>query len=724
MKGSGMSDRISRRNFLKLSGLGAAATATLTGCGPMARYVVREPYNQMPEFSQPGRNVYYATTCAECPAGCGLIMRTYQGRAIKAEGNPNHPVNRGKICPRGLTAVQGLYNPDRITGPRRQQRGGQGLEELDWEAATGIVADALQNTPAGEVAFFLGLASDHLFDFVSELTGAAGAPDPVRYGAMAMFDARASLLDAVEQVYGVRRYPYFDLAQADVTLVFGANLFENWLSPVTYGKAYGHMRQGNFGRRGYMISFEPRQSLASANADEWFAIAPGTEGMVAQAIGALVAAQRGDSAPGAFDGVDLEAVVEASGISADRLRHVAELFASASQPLAIPGGNTLAHADGLSSAQAVLALNLLAGNTGQPGGVSFSPTFEDQAPGISNLEEVQQLVQRMNAGEVSVLFVHGVNPVFELPAGLGFEQALAQVPLVISFSSFPDETSLQADYVFPDHTGLEGWGYQRSLPGTDRMAVSAIQPVVAPMYDTRSTVDVLLAAASAGGLALGYSDEVEFIQSRISGLLSQAGGNFTAENAATLWARFLQYGGWWNNEPVLAADAASGILDQSIQFEQALPQADQNRFHLVAYTNWMGDGSVANRPWMQETPDTMTTVMWNSWIEIHPETAARLGIHNNDVVRVTSEAGQVDAVAYLFPGIRPDTVGIPFGQGHNALGRYAEGRGVNPASLLPVSTNSAGDLALGDVLVTIEPTGQRRPISRFESILGVYGEGE
>ncbi len=128
-----MSDSISRRDFLKLTGLGAAATV-LTGCGPATRYVVRLPYYDMPEYSKMGESTYFATTCTECPAGCGLIMRTFEGRAIKAEGNPNHPVNHGKLCSRGLVGVQGLYNPDRIKGPgqtrrtRRSRAHGHGLE--------------------------------------------------------------------------------------------------------------------------------------------------------------------------------------------------------------------------------------------------------------------------------------------------------------------------------------------------------------------------------------------------------------------------------------------------------------------------------------------------------------------------------------------------------------------------------------------------------------------
>src|SRR5512144_703069 len=135
-----MSENISRRDFLKLATVGAATTAALTGCGPASRYVKREPYSKMPEYTYNGLSTYYATTCRECAAGCGLVVRTYQGRALKTEGNANHPLNLGKTCARGQATLQGLYNPDRVQGPSNG----------DWNAAIQTVADALKNYKPGE----------------------------------------------------------------------------------------------------------------------------------------------------------------------------------------------------------------------------------------------------------------------------------------------------------------------------------------------------------------------------------------------------------------------------------------------------------------------------------------------------------------------------------------------------------------------------------------------
>jgi anaerobic selenocysteine-containing dehydrogenase len=96
-------------------------------------------------------------------------------------------------------------------------------------------------------------------------------------------------------------------------------------------------------------------------------------------------------------------------------------------------------------------------------------------------------------------------------------------------------------------------------------------------------------------------------------------------------------------------------------------------------------------------------------------------VQDDDVVSITSSAGTVEASVYMYPAIRPDTIAMPFGQGHTAYGQFAQGRGANPADLLSNSTNEAGDLAFASMKVSVKKTGKKRQLSRMESILGVYG---
>jgi len=723
-----MTKKISRRDFLKLAGAGAATGAVLTGCGPASRYVIREPYTQMPEYTFNGKSTFFATTCRECSAGCGLVVRTFQGRALKTEGNQNHPVNLGKTCARGQATLQGLYNPDRNTDPARQSKRGSGnFSKMDWDAAIGVMSDALKNTDPAGIAFLMGLAPDHLFDLASDLTAAIGAPVPVRYGALSMFEARATLGKAAENLLGQRGLPFFDISNADVTFSFGANFLETWLAPVAFTRQYSEMRRGLAGKRGYLVQFEARMSQTAANADEWIPLQPGTEGLVALALGWLVAEKRGLPLPQTFANVDIQAASEASGVSMEVLNHLAQLFFEAERPLAIPGGAALGQSNGLGSAEAVLALNALVDNFGKQGGISFSPLSPttDAYHRPASMQEMVDFVAKMNAGEIQALFIHGVNPLFELPKALGFETALENIPLVISFATYPDETAMQADYILPDHHALESWGYQRIITGISQSTLSGAQPVVVPFYNTRATADVLLAAAAGvgGGLAaaLPFQDEVAFIQSKIQPLIEQKAANFNADEINAFTAYFQQFGGWWSIEPGLTTRVASA-LNKQINVEAPVFEG-QGEFNLIPFVSPVMAESGANKPWLQEVPDPTTSVTWNTWVEMNPETAKELGIENDDVVQITSTAGTVEAPVYKYPAIRPDAIAIPFGQGHTAYGRYAEGRGVNPADLFSLVYNEAGDLAFAAMKVSVKKVGRIQELARLESKMGVYGEG-
>jgi anaerobic selenocysteine-containing dehydrogenase len=723
-----MSNNISRRDFIKMVGIGAASVAVLTGCGPSSRYVVREPYTKMPEYTYNGLSTYYATTCRECPAGCGLVVRTMQGRALKVEGNPNNPVNLGKTCSRGQASLQGLYNPDRVQHPFKQSRGKSAPVQLTWDQAVAEAKQAISSTPPAGVAFLLGMTSDHLADLVSEITTGLGAPAPWRYGALEMFDGRTTLAQAANQVFGKASIPFFDMGNADLTFSFGANFLETYLSPVAYGRGYSMMRRGvKDGKRGYLVQFEPRLSQTAAAADEWIPIIPGSEGLVALGLGRAVAQLQGSAMPAAYQNVDLGQITSASGVSQVTFERLAGLFAKAARPLAIPGASALAASNGLEAGQAILVLNVLAKNLGQPGGVYLTPTLfvNTDNPAMPNtFQDMGKLVSLMKAGTIKVLFIHGINPAFELPASLEFTKALENVPTVISFASFFDETSLLADYVFPDHTGLESWGYQKIVTGGDRPVISGAQPVVVPYYSTKATADVLLAAVQSIGGALAtaipYKDEVEFLQSSVQALI-QLPGYFNAPEIGSFWAQWQQYGGWWNASAGLTSPTSPAGLGQALPATPAEFDGNGDYYLLSFPSPLLSDGSGANKPWLQETPDPTTTVMWNTWVEIHPDTADKLGLKNDDIVRITSPFGQLEVSVYRYPAIRPDTIAIPFGQGHTAFGRYAQNRGANLAGLLGTRLNAAGGLATLSIKVKLEKTGRQQPLARMESILGVYG---
>lgn len=726
-----MPNSLSRREFLKLLKVGGATTIALSGCGRLSRKVVRRPYREMPEYQLPGERVHYATACQECPAGCGLVVRTVEGRAIKVEGKEDHPVNHGGTCSRGQAAVQGLYDPDRFQGPVQQaQRGSGEYQPVNWSQAVETISGMLGDMDPQEAVFLMGLTKDHVYDFFYTLSQALGTRAPYRIGALGLFEARATLAAAAGQLFGKASIPYFDLSQADVALSFGANFTETWLSPVAYSHAYGEMRQGQPTRRGLLFHFESRMSQTGANADKWIPIKPGSEGAVALVIGKIAAQVNGETAPEAFARADVDQVAQQAGIPVQMLQEIGELYGEADRKVALPGGQALAHSNGYENALSILTLNSISTEGKDQGGMVFIPQapVNEEVPGAyHSLQDVQELINIMNEGQIETLFVYGVDPLFELPEGIGLRSAMENISSIISFSSFKNDTALMADYVFPDHTSLESWGYQKHITASDRVVLSGSQPVVGPLHNTESTIDVFLSAIEdVGGElreAVPFTDEVEYLQDSVQALMTES-GVLEADVIEGFWSKFLQNGGWWARHSDLETAQIEQPLDDNFQISDGsiVGEDSQGELFLNVYPlPTLGDGQGANRPWLQETPNAMTTVMWNIWVEIHPEKAHELGIKNGDVLEVTSSQGSIEAVAYLYPGIRPDTIAIPYGQGHKALGRYAEGRGDNPLAVLQVSTNQAGDMAYGDTRVSVRRTGESKSLSRYENKEGVYG---
>jgi anaerobic selenocysteine-containing dehydrogenase len=710
-----MPDTLTRRDFLRIGAL-TAASAVVSGCTlNLQRTEYLESYVKPPEAALPGENLWYATTCRQCSAGCGVIVRVSNGRALKVEGNPLHPVNGGKLCARGQAALQELYDPDRLPGAVRQAgRGSRAFTPLSWEEALGLLAQRLQEADPAQVAFLGGNLASHLVDIVGRFLQAVGGRPLLHYTLGDELEGRSSLVQFSKTFLGTPALPYFDIANAGVIFSFGANFLETWLSPVHYSRAYSRLRRGELGQRGYLVQFEPRMSSTAACADEWVPIHPGTEGLVALALARVIADTSGGASPAE---VDLDEVAAASGVAVAELERLGRILASAARPLAIPGAGLTAHHNASAALAAIHSLNGTLGRVGQPGGVYLPPAGW---PGVgtlplSSFADIQALTADMAAGRLQVLFIHGSNPLFELPQSADFSSALSRVPLVVCFSPVVDETAARADLVLPDHTNLESWGYHVP-PLADRTAVSGLQPVVPALHDTRATADVFLALAQAlGGAvaqALPWSNEVDYLKEVTANWRDPA---LSVEGSWSAWRR--QGGRWSENAelgPPAAAAAPAGLVVPAPTFgaEAEYP------FHLHLFPSiTLFDGRGANKAWLQETPDPMTTVAWQTWVEVHPEAAQNAGISDGDLVRVVSPAGEVEAIACISPGIHPGVVALPVGRGHEHGGRYATwGHGSNPMRLLPAEVvRESGALAWGTTRVRLEHTGRRRALARLES---------
>jgi anaerobic selenocysteine-containing dehydrogenase len=695
-----------RRNFIKLTAI-TGTSATLASCGNPEHQLIRF----VPDDDVvPGVAEWKPSICPMCAAGCGVTVRVMDADvetvrngqagvvnlavAKKLEGQPAHPVNRGGLCARGQAAIQLTYHPDRLTHPMKRSgaRGSGAFDEITWDAAIAELVAKLDALAAAgnqkSLAFLTRPRRGGRLALIANLLSRFGAPAPIGFELF----GNDTLRRANAMSFGHEQLPTFDFARSRYVVGFGADFLGTWNSPVSQSAAYGEMRQSHPQTRGKFVQVEPRMSLTGANADEWVPAKPGTEGVVALGLAHVILANKlrpadgggraaalVDGWSGGLSGYTPERVAQITGVPAKRVERIARELAEFVPGVAVVGGAPLAQTNGMFTALAVNALNELLGSVGQPGGLFFTPAPSPQphASGPASLQPAASSLESLASAQM--LLVDDANPVYGRPKALRVHETLEKIPFIVSFGSFIDDTSAYADLILPDHSFLESWVDSAPESGSLEAVTTVAGPVMKPLYQTRATADVLIEVAGKlkTPIALPWKSAEEVAkagQSPVAGLQSSVGSRQSP----------VAY-----TEPTFDGDVS------------------QYPFHFLPYASVaFGDGSAAHLPWLQEMPDPLTSAMWSSWIEINPQTAARLGIAEGDVVEIASAHGAVRAPAVMFPGIAPDVLAMPVGQGHETFTRYASKRGANPIAILaPATEPETGALAWAATRVKISRLG-------------------
>ncbi len=692
---------VDRREFLKLVGAGAGAAAA-AGCSDPVEKLI--PYVVQPEEVTPGLPVIYASTCQECPAGCGLHVRTREGRPIKLEGNPEHPVNRGALCARGQAGIGRTFHPDRYRAPLL--RGADGaLVETSWEEAVKLLAARL-GAAGGKTALLGGQTGPTLSALIDRWLRAVGGGERVVYEPF----AHEALPAAAQAVFGVASRPIFDLSDTDLVIDFGADCLGTWLSPVEHARqlmAARDVARGGPGAASRLVYVGPRLDETASSADEWLPARPGSEGLLALAMARVAfdaARASGRDIPGdaaalarVLADFDPAAVAELSGVSAETIRRLGRAMLAAERPAALPPGVALTSRRATATAAAVLILNAVAGAVGRS--VRIPPASQSSGR-LGSFRDVVKLVEAMKANDVSVLLIHGSDPVYSLPPETGFVEALEKVDFVVSFASSPDETSERADLVLPDHTPLESWGDAAPRPGVR----SLVQPSIRPIFDTQALGDTLLATAR----AMGDGVAAKLPAGSFRGVLEGAWSDVD-------WRAALARGGAFDPAG-RDAPLRVGAGIARLEFKEPQLEGDGAFVLLPVPSPLLGDGRGANLPWLQETPDPITKITWQSWAEISVRAAEKLGVGAGDVVAIQTTYGSIEVPVWPRGGIRDDVVALAIGQGHTQ-GTYASlagdgapgvARGAHVISLLPALTDESGGRAWLAARAKLSPAGRHR----------------
>ena len=639
-------DPAGRRQFLRLMG----ASLALAGVSACTRQPDEKlvPYVTQPEQIVPGRPLFYATAMPQGGVGAPLLAENHMGRPTKLEGNPEHPASLGATDVLAQASVLTLYDPDRsrtishlgevrtwsaflsalqlAVGPQRST-GGAGLRLLTEPISSPSLVDQIETLLAA-----LPQAKWHQWDPVYG-TVQGGAP-------------------AASALYR------FD--KADVVVSLDADFLGFGPAAVRYAKDFSSRRRMGTPEHelNRLYAIEPVLSITGANADHRLPMKAGQIQGFASALAAAVGVPGTSGAASGEAGKWLSAVAE--DLKAHRGRSA--VVAGDTQPAAV---HALAR-----------AMNTALGNAGTT--VHYTtPVVASPADGAASLAD---LVRDMNAGTVQVLLVFGSNPVFTAPADLPFTAALDKVPTRIHLGLYHDETAEHCHWHVPEAHYLESWGDVRAFDGT----VSLIQPLIAPLYDGRTALEVLATLNGTGGSALdlvkGYWTRAFAGQTKaVWTLRDGAGASFPT--ADVFWRHALHDGFMASTSRL-----ADGAVVTPAPAEGAMPAAGPapgGGLEIVFRPDpYVLDGRNANNGWLQELPRPLSKVTWDNVAYISPATAeargipvSRAGNTDQELLEIEYQGRKARIPVWVMPGTADDVVVVLFGYGRKKAGRVGSGLG-------------------------------------------------
>jgi molybdopterin-containing oxidoreductase family iron-sulfur binding subunit len=670
---------MNRRTFLKIAGMGSISLAA--SCSPPEKNLFS--LVQAPDDMVTGKATWYASTCRECPAGCGILAKNREGRVIKVEGNPLHPINKGKICMRGQAALQAIYNPDRIKTPLLKEK--DTWQPISFSKAQAILKykthDAARNGP-DRIRMLTEVIGKSLLALFADALTQWNTQAPLIYEPFAY----ESLKTANQKVWGQNGLVSYHMQQADVLVSFGADFLETWLSPVEYARKFKAMHALKEDQKAPFYHVSPVQSLTGANADYWMACNPASESIVAMGlVRQALDIRKGKKLPWSFRKELLRAtapytqdrVLESSGLSLGLYEKLIIELMGARRPLVLGTGTGAGDLNGLQTNIAVNLLNLLL----DPDLKLLDFSNRHRVEIAAKRSEVLQFFNRLQTDAVEVLILNNVNPAFSLAPNSGVNEALEQDDLfVVSFSNFMDETSQLADLVFPVTLPLETWdeyGGWQSVYATLQPAMGKLTRASHPHIG-----DVIL------DTAFGNEKPSENYKAYLfSRLVSE---HKIADEKG--WVQLLQTGGGFDPAPKpgalrlkLTPDGITHILAQPAEASES-----GLTFTAIPSIRFF-DGRGANKPWLCEIPDPLSRVAWQSPVSMHPDTAKNQNIAQGDIIQIESQWGSLEAPVYVNEFVKPGLLAMSIGQGHQAYGRYAENKGVNPFALLPPDAHQDSD---------------------------------
>lgn len=662
-------DPVSRRKFLAL--MTASGVFATTACTDYRDKGQIYNYTKKPEEIQPGIANYYASTIASKGKAWGVLIKTREGRPIRVDGNPEHPISKGKLDVSSQAVVVDLYDPDRLKAPITLSTGELNIDRMgdnkftnvDWAQADKDIIAKLNSAVASgkEIAI---LANNQTSPTAVKLFEVFKAKFPTAnfYFFDQINDNNRN--SAWMKSYGEDIHPGVQLDKADIILSLECDFLGSDGDQVENTRLFTSRRDVNDAKNfNRLYQVEGAFSQTGGLADYRMRLRPEHMQEFALSIASHLIASGKSAAAMDVDlsSYNLDSFIKSHGLVAKKVNKLIDDLVHSKGKAIVMGGRQL-------SEDAHIAINLLnevLGSTGLYNSKHASVTRTKSA----SSNDIKSVIADMNSGKVAVLINYDSNPVYHLPKTYKFEEALSKVETVISLTMLENESSINSNYRLPINHDFESWGDHEVRSGV----LSLQQPVINPLYDTRQKEDILLSWINNGEYS--FDSYHKYMMKRWE------------SNVYTSIAPMSSFKDFWVNA---LHDGVVNSVDtgrtQAPFNTSALKAVSKNS--KIGYTIILnespviGDGRNANNGFLQETPHPVTKVTWDNVASISANTAKEIDCKNGDIINVEVSGRSLEMPALIQPGMADGVIAIDLGYGRKVGGQIGTDVGFDAATLM------------------------------------------
>jgi thiosulfate reductase/polysulfide reductase chain A len=733
--------RISRRSFTKLTALGTAAALSgisNVGAYPMEQfYKLIEPAIAAPEEVE--RTVF--GICEMCPFNCGIKVTCEEGIVRSVEGNPKEPHSMGKLCARGNSAEQVLYNPNRVKYPliRTGERGAGGWKRTTWDEALDYVAGKLNEIKGNygpESIAIIQFPTSMMVPLVTRFQKALGTPNYFT----SLGTCKISRVVADITTLGGHILNAVDFKNAKYIMLFGRNTFE------TPANSSVQALSAALANGAKLVYLDPRFTVTASKADEWIPIKPGTDLAFALAMMNVIIKEGlydeefinnytygFDELKGFIGGYTPEWAEGITDVPAEQIERIAIEFATTKPAVAHPGWHPHGYENETQIRRGILILNALVGNINKPGGIFYPrgvglgdikpPAYPeitaqrvdgvpDKYPLVPASHGLWQLLPDAIINEepypIKALIVYRSNPLQGMPDRNRIIEAFKKLDLLVAIDILPSDTAWDADVILPECTYLERDDPAMVIQGkTPKVALR--QKCVEPMYESKHSFWIFKELAQRLGIGNYFDFELDdYINAQLSPLGIDK--NYFKDNS--IWSSDISpelkgLEGVKINTPTGKIELYSKKLEANGY--DPLPtfvppkEAPSGMFrllhgHIAVHTH--ANPATFDNAYLNEI--CSENELW-----INTDTAMDLGIMDGEYIRVENELSKGRIKAKVTEQIRPDTVFMLHGFGHISPDlTLAYGKGLNDNDFIKAGADPIGGVCpMGETFVRIYREG-------------------